>query len=126
MCLQGCLLSTTRSAGLVKDLISSYKFCFAYSLTPSLLPHYQNFASFFKRRAIRLICVLTFPDVNCSIAVLFCSSINYLCHPLRRRTRPSFAPRHLLSRGNVKHNLWDVCSARAVRICSFLAWENEH
>lgn len=126
MCLQGCLLSTMWSAGLVKDLISSYKFCLAYSLTPSLLQRYwnnvQNFVLLFKRQAIRLICI----GVNCSIAVLFCSSINYLCLQLWRRTRPSSAPRHLLSWDNIKSPSRGVRSARAVRICSFLAWENGH
>ena len=130
MCLQGCLLSTTRSARLVKDFISSYKFCLAHSLTPSLLQHYrnnvQNFVLFLKRQALRLICVLTFPGVNHGIAVLFCSSINYLCLPLWRRTRPSSAPRHLLSWDNIKSPWRGVHSARAVRICSFLAWENGH
>lgn len=128
MCLHGWLLST---AGLLKDLRSSL--CQVLPcLSPDtitaaiLLKNVQKFVLFFKRQAIRLIRVPIYPGVNCSVDVLFCSFINYLCHPLSRRTRLSSAPRHLLSWDNIKSPLRGSFSARAVRICSFLAWENGH
>lgn len=37
-----CLLAPARPAALIKGLISSYKFCLAYSLTSLLLQHYRN------------------------------------------------------------------------------------
>lgn len=79
--------------------------------------------SFFNRQTIRLICVLTFPRVNRSRAVLFCSSLNYLSL-LLWRTRPSSAPRHLILWDNFDSPLQGTCTCSKTLLLSCLGkWE---